>query len=123
MRPLAGSADAFLRAWPAAARRGRATAKRPRATRFRLAGAGAPKSFELVDGVGSQVDVHPVAFSDSGDARFLMDNDEYWIYPTRGFAGEGLILDRAVRCLTPEIQMLCHTGCAPHRSSSTTCGR
>jgi lincosamide nucleotidyltransferase A/C/D/E len=84
---------------------------------FELAGAGAPKSFELVDGVGSQVDVHPVVFSHSGDARFLMDNDEYWIYPTRGFAGRGLILDRGVRCLTPEIQMLCHTGYTPHRSS------
>ncbi len=46
-----------------------------------------------------------------------MDNDEYWIYPTQGFAGEGLILDRAIRCLTPEIQMLCHTGYTPHRSS------
>lgn len=82
-----------------------------------LAGGGAHKSFELVDEFGRQVDVHPVVFVPSGDGRYLMETGEYWIYPARGFAGEGRILARVVRCLTPEVQMLCHTGYEPHRQS------
>jgi len=84
---------------------------------FELARGRAPKSFELVDDRGRQVDVHPVAFSASGDGVYLMETDEYWIYPARGFAGEGRILDRLVRSLTPEVQLLCHTGYEPHRQS------
>ncbi len=84
---------------------------------FDLAGGGAPKSFELVDDRGRQVDVHPVVFDASGDGLYLMESDEHWVYPRRGFSGEGRILGRPVRCLTPEAQILCHTGYNPHRQS------
>lgn len=82
-----------------------------------LAGGGPPKSLELTDPSGRQVDVHPVVFTDSGDGSYLMENDEEWLYPAAGFAGKGRILGCPVRCLTPEVQMLCHTGYAPHVSS------
>lgn len=82
-----------------------------------LAGGGAPKSFELTDDEGRQVDVHPVVLSQSGDGIYLMDNGEACVYPAAGFAGTGRVLGRRVRCLTPEVQMLCHTGYEPHLTS------
>jgi len=77
----------------------------------------APKSFELIDDEGRQVDVHPVMLSRSGDGVYLMENDDEWVYPARGLAGAGRVLGRRVRCLTPDVQMLCHSDYEPHRSS------
>lgn len=82
-----------------------------------LVGGGAPKSFELTDDDGRQVDVHPVVFDDSGDGVYRLERDEDWVYPAAGFAGKGRVLGRLVHCLTPEAQLLCHTGYEPHRGS------
>jgi lincosamide nucleotidyltransferase A/C/D/E len=76
-----------------------------------------PKCFELVDALGRQVDVHPVTFTAGGDGEYLMDNDESCVYLASGFACAGRILDHTVRCLTPEVQMRCHTGYEPHGAS------
>ena len=84
---------------------------------YALGGGGAPKSFELVDDKGRQVDVHPVVFSESGDGTYRMANDEDWMYPASGFAGVGMVLGRRVRCLTPEVQVLCHSCYEPHLTS------
>ena len=84
---------------------------------FALASGGSPKSFELVDSEWRQVDVHPVAWSDSGDGFYLMENDKHWVYPAAGFSGSGIVDGRRLRCLTPEVQVMCHTGYEPHRSS------
>ena len=87
----------------------------------------APKSIEMTDSVGRQVDIHPVTFSGSGDGVYLMDDGDEWIYPAAGFTGTGRVLNREVRCLTPEVQVLCHAGYEPHRSSyddvHALCGR
>jgi lincosamide nucleotidyltransferase A/C/D/E len=80
---------------------------------YALAGGEAPMSFELTDGVGRQVDVHPVAFTNAGDGVYRMRNGEDWIYPASGFEGVGRVLGRRVRCLTAEVQMLSHTGYEP----------
>lgn len=84
---------------------------------YTLVEGGAPKSFEMTDEEGRQIDVHPVVFSETGDGIYLMENDEEWCYPAAGFSGSGRVSDKRVRCLTPEVQMLCHTGYVPHRSS------
>lgn len=76
-----------------------------------------PTSFELTDRQGRQVDVHPIALDGSGDGVYRMANGEDWIYPASGFAGTGLVSGCRVRCLTPRIQMLCHTGYEPHHAS------
>ena len=76
-----------------------------------------PMSFEVVDLEGRQVDVHPVVFNASGDGIYRMDDGEEWTYPAGGFEGTGLVQGRQVRCLTPEVQILCHTGYDPHRTS------
>jgi lincosamide nucleotidyltransferase A/C/D/E len=41
---------------------------------------------------------------------YKMRSGEDWIYPASGFAGKGEIHGQQVHCLTPEVQMLCHTG-------------
>ena len=84
---------------------------------YRLVRGEAPKSFELTDADGRQVDVHPVTFDERGDGIYQMQEGGTWAYPAEGFAGSGAVLGRRVRCLTPEVQMLCHSGYEPHRTS------
>jgi len=77
---------------------------------YGLAGGGAPMSFELTDADGRQVDVHPVVFDDGGGGVYRLRTGEDWVYPAEGFAGNGTVAARPVRCLTPEVQVLCHAG-------------
>ncbi|MBA2643234.1 MAG: aminoglycoside nucleotidyltransferase [Actinobacteria bacterium] len=84
---------------------------------YRRVRGAAPMSFELTDDEGRQVDVHPVVFNESGDGIYRMESGEDWVYPAAGFAGLGYLAGRRVRCLTPEVQMLCHTGYEPHQAS------
>jgi lincosamide nucleotidyltransferase A/C/D/E len=67
-------------------------------------------NFVLHDASGLQVDVHPARFDEASNGIYRMENGEDWTYPARGFAGRGRVLDRAVRCLTPDVQVLCHAG-------------
>jgi lincosamide nucleotidyltransferase A/C/D/E len=76
---------------------------------YALAGGGAPHSFELVDGEGHQVDVHPASFTADGDGVYRMADGGDWIFPAAGFNGRGSILGRDVPCLTPEVVMVNHT--------------
>lgn len=69
-----------------------------------------PTCIVLLDPEGRQVDLHPVVFDDSGDGIYVMEEGGTWPYPARGFNGSGSVLGRAVRCLTPEVQVLCHAG-------------
>lgn len=66
--------------------------------------------FVLRDRVGRTVDVHPVVFDRHGNGNYTMENGEVWVYAAAWFAGAGTILGEAVRCLTPQGQVLCHTG-------------
>jgi lincosamide nucleotidyltransferase A/C/D/E len=68
-----------------------------------------PSSFELVDGEGHQVDVHPASFTTTGEGVYKMANGEDWIYPAEAFRGIGHILRQEVPCLTPEVVMISHT--------------
>jgi len=71
-------------------------------------------NFVLRDPREREIDVHPVRFDERGDGIYRMENGEDWIYPAAGFAGMGRVADRAVRCLTADVQMLCHaTGYEP----------
>lgn len=87
----------------------------------RLRAALAPDGYELVhgevdsnfilrDGRGREIDVHPVRFDAAGDGIYRMEDGDDWIYPAAGFAGTGRIGGRAVKCLSPEVAMLCHAG-------------
>ncbi len=70
-----------------------------------------PMSFVLVDAAGRQVDVHPVSFDDErGGGVYVMDDGREWVYPEKGFDGTGRVHGRPVRCLSPEVQVLVHSG-------------
>jgi lincosamide nucleotidyltransferase A/C/D/E len=69
-----------------------------------------PVSIVLLDQEGRQVDIHPVAFDDAGDGIYRMDDGRDWAYPAAGFAGVGSVAGWEVRCLTAEVQVLCHAG-------------
>jgi lincosamide nucleotidyltransferase A/C/D/E len=68
-----------------------------------------PKSFELTDAAGRQVDVHPVRFTASGDGLYRMDDDEEWIFPAGSLGGTGDIAGRRFRCMTPDYAIVSHT--------------
>jgi lincosamide nucleotidyltransferase A/C/D/E len=69
-----------------------------------------PKSFVMVDAAGLQVDVHPVTVDAQGGGVYEMDDGKTWIYPAQGFTGRGSVDKRPVRCLSPEVQVLVHSG-------------
>jgi lincosamide nucleotidyltransferase A/C/D/E len=79
---------------------------------------GAPdSSFVIRDLRGREIDVHAVRFDDEGNGIYTgtREGDDWdWTYPASGFAGTGIVAGREVMCLTPEVQMLCHsTGYEP----------
>lgn len=76
---------------------------------------GEPHSnFVLRDGAGREIDVHPVTFDADGNGIYRMESGEDWVFPVDGFAGHGRIGRHEVRCLTADVQMLCHaTGYEP----------
>jgi lincosamide nucleotidyltransferase A/C/D/E len=76
---------------------------------YERAGGAPPMSFESVDALGRQVDVHPVA----EDGAYALREGGVWHYPLEGFAGRGTIGGRVVRCLTPDVQLVCHGGYEP----------
>jgi lincosamide nucleotidyltransferase A/C/D/E len=69
-----------------------------------------PMCTVLLDGEGRQVDVHPIAFDEEGGGIYALEEGGTWTYPAAGFEGRGTVLGREVRCLTPEVQLLCHAG-------------
>jgi lincosamide nucleotidyltransferase A/C/D/E len=73
---------------------------------YELVDGAPPVSFVLVDDIGRQVDVHPVTFAADGGGGYRMRDGGTWVSPAQGFAGMGSVDGRAVRCLTPEVQVL-----------------
>jgi ribosomal protein S18 acetylase RimI-like enzyme len=68
-----------------------------------------PDGFVLGGGRDRRVDVHPVRFTEEGAGLQRLSKGE-WTFPAEGFAGRGTIGGRTVRCLTAEVQVLCHAG-------------
>jgi lincosamide nucleotidyltransferase A/C/D/E len=84
------------------------------ARRFALQAGGTDSNFVLTDATGLEIDVHAVVFDREGNGVYRMSNGADWIFPAAGFAGRGIVQGRPVRCLSPEIQVLCHAhGYAP----------
>jgi lincosamide nucleotidyltransferase A/C/D/E len=85
-----------------------------RAKGFSVKSGGTHSNFVLADDSGREVDIHAVRFRESGDGLYRMANGQDWIYPAAGFQGRGTIGGVAVRCLSPEAQVLGHAhGYAP----------
>jgi lincosamide nucleotidyltransferase A/C/D/E len=75
---------------------------------FTVQNGGTASNFVLADAFGHEVDVHGILFDESGNGIYRMEDGSDWIFPAAGFSGVGKIRGLAVRCLSPEVQVLCH---------------
>ena len=81
---------------------------------FDLVPGGTESNFVLRDARGREIDLHLVRIDETGDGIYRMADGNDWVFPARGFRGEGRIATRPVKCLTADVQMLCHsTGYEP----------
>ena len=78
------------------------------ARNFTLKEGGTDSNFVLADSSGLEVDVHAITFDRVGNGVYRMQNGSTWIFPAAGFQGRGTVQGQSVRCLTPEVQVLCH---------------
>jgi lincosamide nucleotidyltransferase A/C/D/E len=72
-----------------------------------------PKRFVVRDRGDRRIDCHTVTFGGEGGGVQQMPNGDSWRYPAHGFFGCGVVAGKAVRCLSPEVQLLCHHGYQP----------
>jgi len=75
---------------------------------FEIQNGGTESNFVLADRSGLEVDVHVIVFDRDGNGVYRMENGLDWIFPAAGFSGRGVIQGVSVRCLSPEVQVLCH---------------
>ncbi len=75
---------------------------------FEIRNGGTESNFVLADRSGLEVDVHAIVFDRDGNGVYRMENGSDWIFPAAGFSGRGIVQGVSVRCLTPEVQVLCH---------------
>jgi lincosamide nucleotidyltransferase A/C/D/E len=66
-------------------------------------------AFVLVDAAGREIDVHALRLDDQGRGTPAWEAAAF-AFPSRDLAGEGTIDGVAVRCVTAEMQMVCHAG-------------
>jgi lincosamide nucleotidyltransferase A/C/D/E len=69
-----------------------------------------PVSFTLCTPDGRKVDFHPVTWDVHKAGVQAQPNNSSWTYPAEGFRGVGQVAGHPVRCLTAEVQILCHAG-------------
>jgi lincosamide nucleotidyltransferase A/C/D/E len=62
---------------------------------------------------GRQIDLHTVIFDDQGGGTQHLKGGRSYRYPPEGFSATGRIAGEVLRCLTPEVQLECHTGYEP----------
>ncbi len=60
-----------------------------------------------------RVDFHTVSFDEEGGGIQVLQDGRTYRYPAEGFRGTGVIDSRTLPCLTPEVQVECHTGYQP----------
>jgi lincosamide nucleotidyltransferase A/C/D/E len=66
-------------------------------------------AFVLRDTEGREVDAHAMRFDNRGNGVPAW-KDEGLMFKRENLAGKGMIAGHAVHCLSPEMQVLCHTG-------------
>lgn len=81
---------------------------------FAFVDGGSKSNFVLRDGRGREVDVHAIRLDEEGNGIYRTWDGDDWIYPAEALRGRGWIDGHEVRCLTPEMEMICHaTGYEP----------
>ena len=72
-----------------------------------------PTRFVLRDASDRRIDFHTVTFDAEGGGTQALPGGGSYRYSPEGLGGRGVISGRAVRCLSPEEQVRCHTGYDP----------
>ena len=72
-----------------------------------------PTRFVMRDAHGRSIDFHTVTFDHDGDGVQQLQDGRLFYYPCHGFQGTGQIENQIVRCLTADVQVLCHLGYEP----------
>jgi lincosamide nucleotidyltransferase A/C/D/E len=67
-------------------------------------------AFVLQNSEGCELDAHAMRLDDQGNGIPAWADDEGLVFKRQDLAAEGMIAGFAVRCLSPEMQVLCHTG-------------
>jgi lincosamide nucleotidyltransferase A/C/D/E len=75
---------------------------------FSVQEGGTESNFVLADVSGRELDVHAIVFDQTGNGAYRTQNGSIWIFPAAGFGGRGEIQGLNARCLSPEVQVLCH---------------
>ena len=75
---------------------------------FQIQSSGTESNFVLADRFGLEVDVHAIVFDRDGNGVYRLQNGLDWIFPAAGFCEWGVVGGFSVRCLSPEVQVLCH---------------
>ena len=68
-----------------------------------------PTAFVLWGSQGREVDVHALHLDEQGNGIPDWEAGSF-IFPRQSLAAKGQIAGKTVRCLSPEMQMVCHTG-------------
>jgi lincosamide nucleotidyltransferase A/C/D/E len=69
-----------------------------------------PTAFVLQDSEDRQIDVHAMRIDDQGNGIPMWKNEEGLIFKKEDLAGDGSITGVDVSCITPAMQVVCHTG-------------
>ncbi len=72
-----------------------------------------PTRFVLSDERDRRIDFHTVTFDAEGGGMQQLQDGTSFRYPPEGFRGTGRIAGQVMRCLTAEVQLLCHVGYVP----------
>jgi lincosamide nucleotidyltransferase A/C/D/E len=74
---------------------------------------GLPARVVLVHSDRRQIDLHPVVLDARGNGWQPLGHGAWGAYPAEGLTGAGVVSQRRVRCLTPELQLRHHLGYTP----------
>lgn len=66
----------------------------------------------LQDSDGRQIDAHAMQLDAQGNAIPAWNNEEGLLFTPEDLGGSGAIAGVSVRCITPAMQVVCHTGYA-----------
>lgn len=72
-----------------------------------------PVRLVLATAHGLSIDLHTVTFDESGGGVQQQPGGGTYRYPPEGFAARGRVGGVELPCLTPEVQLECHTGYEP----------
>ena len=67
-------------------------------------------AFVLRDAEEREFDAHAIRLDDHGNGVPAWEVADGFIFKRQDLAGEGVIADFPVKCITPKMQVVCHTG-------------